>query len=36
MSDFVLPETRYAQSGDVNIAYQIMAMDPSISSSCPA
>ena len=24
MSDFVLPVTRYAQSGDINIAYQVM------------
>jgi class 3 adenylate cyclase/alpha-beta hydrolase superfamily lysophospholipase len=28
MSDFVLPETRYALSGDVNIAYQIMGDGP--------
>jgi hypothetical protein len=24
MSEFALPETRYALSGDVNIAYQVM------------
>ena len=28
MSDFVLPETRYAISGDVNIAYQTMGTGP--------
>ena len=28
MSDFVLPETRYALSGDVNIAYQVMGTGP--------
>jgi pimeloyl-ACP methyl ester carboxylesterase len=28
MSDFVLPETRYALSGDVNIAYQVMGKGP--------
>jgi class 3 adenylate cyclase len=28
MSDFVLPETRYALSGDVNIAYQTMGDGP--------
>ncbi|MDB5636490.1 MAG: hydrolase [Bradyrhizobium sp.] len=28
MSDFVLPETRYALSGDVNIAYQVMGDGP--------
>jgi pimeloyl-ACP methyl ester carboxylesterase len=28
MSDFVLPETRYALSGDVNIAYQVMGNGP--------
>src|SRR5271169_3189153 len=28
MSDFVLPETRYALSGDVNIAYQVMGAGP--------
>jgi pimeloyl-ACP methyl ester carboxylesterase/class 3 adenylate cyclase len=28
MSDFVLPETRYAVSGDVNIAYQVMGTGP--------
>jgi pimeloyl-ACP methyl ester carboxylesterase len=28
MSDFVLPETRYALSGDVNIAYQTMGTGP--------
>ena len=24
MTEFVLPETRYALSGDVNVAYQVM------------
>jgi len=28
MSDFVLPDTRYALSGDVNIAYQTMGTGP--------
>lgn len=28
MSDFILPETRYALSGDVNIAYQVMGDGP--------
>jgi pimeloyl-ACP methyl ester carboxylesterase len=28
MSDFTLPETRYAPSGDVNIAYQVMGDGP--------
>ena len=28
MTDFVLPETRYALSGDVNIAYQVMGAGP--------
>jgi pimeloyl-ACP methyl ester carboxylesterase len=28
VSDFVLPETRYAQSGDVSIAYQVMGDGP--------
>jgi pimeloyl-ACP methyl ester carboxylesterase len=28
MTDFVLPETRYALSGDVNIAYQVMGNGP--------
>jgi pimeloyl-ACP methyl ester carboxylesterase len=28
MTDFKLPETRYAQSGDVNIAYQVMGDGP--------
>ncbi len=28
MSDFELPETRYALSGDVNIAYQTMGDGP--------
>jgi pimeloyl-ACP methyl ester carboxylesterase len=28
MGDFVLPETRYALSGDVNIAYQVMGKGP--------
>src|SRR5882757_462778 len=28
MNDFTLPETRYALSGDVNIAYQVMADGP--------
>src|SRR3954452_23784347 len=28
MSDFALPETRYALSGDVNIAYQVMGSGP--------
>jgi pimeloyl-ACP methyl ester carboxylesterase len=28
MNDFVLPETRYALSGDVNIAYQVMGEGP--------
>src|ERR1700686_2642648 len=28
MSDFALPETRYALSGDVNIAYQTMGAGP--------
>jgi len=28
MTDFVLPETRYALSGDVNIAYQVMGDGP--------
>src|SRR4051794_32123086 len=28
MNDFALPETRYALSGDVNIAYQVMGAGP--------
>ena len=28
MSDFALPETHYALSGDVNIAYQVMGAGP--------
>jgi pimeloyl-ACP methyl ester carboxylesterase len=28
MNDFTLPETRYALSGDVNIAYQVMGAGP--------
>jgi pimeloyl-ACP methyl ester carboxylesterase len=28
MNDFTLPETRYALSGDVNIAYQVMGSGP--------
>ena len=28
MSDFELPATRYAQSGDVNVAYQTMGEGP--------
>src|SRR5271163_2494543 len=28
MSDFISPETRYALSGDVNIAYQVMGAGP--------
>src|SRR5437588_12381851 len=28
MNDFVLPETRYALGGDVNIAYQVMGDGP--------
>src|ERR1700674_6005178 len=28
MNDFVLPETRYALSGEVNIAYQMMGTGP--------
>src|SRR5271170_3219651 len=28
MSDFELPVTRYAQSGDINIAYQVMGNGP--------
>ena len=28
MSDFVLPDTRYAVSGEVNIAYQVMGDGP--------
>jgi class 3 adenylate cyclase len=28
MNDFVLPETRYAQSGDISIAYQVMGDGP--------
>jgi hypothetical protein len=28
MTDFALPETRYALSGDVNIAYQVMGDGP--------
>jgi pimeloyl-ACP methyl ester carboxylesterase len=28
MNDFALPETRYAVSGDVNIAYQVMGAGP--------
>jgi hypothetical protein len=28
MSEFALPETRYALSGDVNIAYQVMGAGP--------
>ena len=28
MSDFELPVTRYAQSGDINIAYQAMGNGP--------
>jgi hypothetical protein len=28
MNDFALPETRYALSGDVNIAYQVMGEGP--------
>jgi hypothetical protein len=30
MTEFILPETRYALSGDVNIAYRQWAMDRSI------
>ncbi len=28
MAEFKLPETRYAQSGDVSIAYQVMGDGP--------
>ena len=28
MTEFVLPETRYALSGDVNVAYQVMGNEP--------
>ena len=28
MNDFVLPDTRYALSGDINIAYQVMGDGP--------
>ena len=28
MTDFRLPETRYAQSGDISIAYQVMGEGP--------
>ena len=28
MTDFKLPETRYAQSGDVSIAYQVLGDGP--------
>src|ERR1700712_1219255 len=28
MTEFVLPETRYALSGDVNLAYQVMGDGP--------
>ena len=28
MSDISLPETRYALSGDVNVAYQVMGEGP--------
>ena len=28
MPDFILPETRYALSGDVNIAHQVMGAGP--------
>ena len=28
MTDFQLPETHYAQSGDVSIAYQVMGDGP--------
>src|SRR5947209_17828328 len=28
MNDFTLPETRYALSGDVNLAYQVMGNGP--------
>ena len=28
MTDFVMPETRYAVSGDVNIAYQVQGDGP--------
>src|SRR3982074_1008318 len=28
MTDFAMPETRYALSGDVNIAYQVMGDGP--------
>ena len=28
MTDFRLPETRYAQSGDISIAYQVMGEAP--------
>jgi hypothetical protein len=28
MSEFTLPETRYALSGDVNIAYQVIGAGP--------
>jgi pimeloyl-ACP methyl ester carboxylesterase len=28
MNDFALPETRYALSGDVNLAYQVMGDGP--------
>src|SRR5438876_229437 len=30
MNDFTLPETRYALSGDVNIAYQVMGAAMSV------
>ena len=32
MSDFALPVTCYAQSGDLNIAYQTMGNGPLASS----
>jgi hypothetical protein len=36
MSEFALPETRYALSGDVNIAYQVMGSGPVDTSWSPA
>ena len=28
MTDFIMPMTRYARSGDVNIAYQVVGEGP--------
>jgi hypothetical protein len=28
MADFVMPQTQYARSGDINIAYQVVGEGP--------